>query len=161
MPARAVFILYLSCIVAIFPFLIVNLLLNKSLLASNVRSFVVSSGSMEPVVSKGSIIYTAKKQQYHIGDIITFLVGEETISHRIVGYVRLGTQMYYSTKGDANNVRDFDLVPVQNVYGKIQTAVPLIGFIILLFKTPIGLTIGTVLPTLLFVFAKLPTYSIG
>lgn len=138
----------------IFPFLVVNLVLNKTAVISHTRSFVVSSGSMEPFVSRGSIIYTTQGKMYSIGDVVTFFIGGETISHRIVGVVKLGSQIYYSTKGDANYIRDLDLVPVQNVYGKVITVVPIVGFIILLFKTPIGLSIGTVLPALLFLYAR-------
>jgi signal peptidase I len=151
MPARVVYYSYFAALLFIFPFTVFNLLITKTSLLPGAKSFVVVSGSMEPAIPTGSIIYTLKKPQYHVGDIIAFIHNNQTISHRVVGLRKIGSDTYFSTKGDANKGGDEDLVPLQNIYGKATTMVPLIGRIIMLYKNPIGQVFGIILPIFLFV----------
>ncbi len=147
MPARLSY-LFLFCIsLVVFPFVIFNILLTRTSILPGARSFVISTGSMEPSLPVGSIIYTVSKRQYRVGDIIAFLKNNSTISHRVVG-------TYYITKGDANTDLDQDLILEKNIYGKIVAYVPIIGKIILFYKNPLGIILGTVLPTLLFGFTN-------
>ena len=136
----------------IFPFALFNFILTKTPIFSNIKPFLVVSGSMEPAISTGSIIYTEKQSSYKTGDIITFILNKKIISHRIESIVLVGHTIYYSTRGDANAVADMDLVARDNVYGKIFGAVPMVGSVILAYKTQFGLISGTVLPTLLLLF---------
>lgn len=152
MPARLPY-LFLFCIsLVVFPFVIFNILLTRTSILPGARSFVISTGSMEPSLPVGSIIYTVSKSQYRVGDIIAFLKNNSTISHRIVGTTKVGKDTYYITKGDANTDLDQDLILEKNVYGKIIAYVPIIGKIILFYKNPFGIILGTVLPTLLLYF---------
>jgi signal peptidase len=82
---------------------------------------------MEPKVPTGSIIYTLKEKIYNKGDIIAFVDNNVAVSHRIVGIKELGSEIYYSTKGDANNMEDEDLVSKEAVYGKIIAVIPFVG----------------------------------
>lgn len=158
MPARALYFSFFLLTLFVFPFLVFNLLLTKTSLLPNAKSFVISTGSMEPVIPVGSIIYTLRKSEYKVGEIVAFLKDKGVESHRIVGTTKVGGNNYYMTKGDANTIVDEDLVLESDVYGKIVTFVPNIGKIILFYKNPLGLILGTVLPTLLFLLGRITPF---
>ncbi len=146
MPAQLLYCYYVAVGVFILPFAYINLLILKVPLFSGIKPFVVTSGSMEPAVPTGSIIYTVGEKVYKKGDVIAFSSNKESISHRIVGTAQLGPQVYFSTKGDANTLQDGDLVLPQNVYGKI-----------ILIVSPIMLTLTAILLialTYLFIVRK-------
>lgn len=128
MPAQLyTFVFYFLFLFFILPFTIFNVIVLKTPLLSNIKSFIISSGSMEPKVPTGSIIYTLKEKIYNKGDIIAFVDNNVAVSHRIVGIKELGSEIYYSTKGDANNMEDEDLVSKEAVYGKIIAVIPFVG----------------------------------
>lgn len=113
---------------------------------STFRQFVVVSGSMEPVIPTGSIILAERENSYRIGDIVTFSQnGREYIAHRIVNKIAIGRDTYFSTKGDSNTHADMDLVHESVVYGKILTIVPILGDIVIFYKTPYGMILGSIL----------------
>lgn len=119
MPAQLLYFYYIVVGVFILPFAFINLLILKVPIFSGIKPFVVTTGSMEPVVPTGSIIYTVHNKAYKKGDVIAFSSNNESISHRIVGLSKLGPSTYYSTKGDSNTLLDGDLVLPESVYGKI------------------------------------------
>lgn len=128
MPAQLyTFVFYFLFLFFVLPFTIFNVIVLKTPLLSNINSFIISSGSMEPKVPTGSIIYTLKEKIYNKGDIIAFVDNNVAVSHRIVGIKELGSEIYYSTKGDANNMEDEDLVSKEAVYGKIIAVIPFVG----------------------------------
>jgi signal peptidase len=45
---------------------------------------VVASGSMEPAISAGSIVFVAEEQRYEPGDVATFERRGRVVTHRIV-----------------------------------------------------------------------------
>jgi signal peptidase len=153
MPARVIYYSYFTVLLFIFPFTVFNFLITTTKILPGAKSFVVVSGSMEPLIPTGSIIYTLKKPQYNVGDVVAFSNNKHTISHRITGLRIIGKDVYYSTKGDANKVEDEDLVPLQNIYGKATTVVPVIGRIIMLYKNPLARILGIAAPILLFLLA--------
>lgn len=60
----------------------------------------IMSGSMEPVLRTGGIVFTdTKERRPEIGDIVTYQVGETRVTHRVIRKEHKG----YVTKGDANN----------------------------------------------------------
>ncbi len=159
MTARALYLFLFVIALSVFPFVVFNLLISSTSLLPGAKSFVISTGSMEPVLPVGSIIYTLRQPEYKVGEVIAFLKDSGVVSHRIIGTTIVGGERYYLTKGDANNVVDEDLVQKNSVYGKIVTFVPIVGNIILLYKNPLGIIFGTVLPTLLFLASKISPYS--
>lgn len=160
MTARAFYLFLLGILLIVIPFLVFNILITRTLLLPGAKSFVITSGSMEPVIPEGSIIYTIKQQGYKIGEVITFVKDTTSISHRITNLVKVGSEIYYETKGDANSVADKDLVSSRNVFGKIVSFVPVVGNIFLFYKNPLGLILGTVLPTLLFLAPRILAFKL-
>ena len=69
------------------------------------RVFVVLSGSMEPAIQTGSVIFVNPVSAYHIGNIVTWRPsnGGTPITHRIVREIPGGK---VETRGDANTAED-------------------------------------------------------
>ena len=69
--------------------------------AAGIQPYVVLSGSMEPALQVGSVVWVdVRKTEAGIGDAVTFERDGRTVTHRIVGKTEKG----YLTKGDANRV---------------------------------------------------------
>jgi len=119
-----------------------------------VRALVVQSGSMEPTISTKSIVVTAPVGSYTAGDVVTFKQsGREQVlvTHRVVK-VENGQ---FTTKGDANEGVDSEIVPAQDVVGKVIFSVPFVGSIISFAQTQVGFTILVVIPAVAIVYSEL------
>lgn len=97
--------------------------------AFSYQMFNVISGSMEPAVKVGSLIYVHEGEPERIAekDIIAFYGMPEggIITHRVVeNNVVSGT---FITKGDANDGEDPTPIPYDNYIGKVTLTVPYMG----------------------------------
>lgn len=85
----------------------------------------IMSGSMEPVLRTGGIVFTdTKERRPEIGDIVTYQVGENRVTHRVIRKERKG----YVTKGDANNKEDPTVVTADQIIGKVIFVLPCLGY---------------------------------
>ncbi|MBI2593461.1 signal peptidase I [Candidatus Daviesbacteria bacterium] len=134
----------------LLPLVVVTLITSKVSLGG-VKSFVVLTGSMSPLIPQGSVVYTSKQNEYKKGDIITFEQNGVTVTHRVVNKVTENNSTLYETQGDANTARDSGLVPSANIVGKVELFIPVIGKIIMFLKTLPGFFTLIILPTLIFV----------
>ena len=104
-------------------------------------SYIVASGSMEPAIPTGSVVYSrhVDPADLEAGDIIVFANEarrKEPITHRVVNNNRLtGTLI---TKGDANSHYDVDPVLYSKVLGRVDRYVPYIGYAASMFGTAAG-----------------------
>ena len=93
-------------------------------------TFVVTGGSMEPTIHKGSLVIdepvTADKLR--LGDIITFDHYDQTTTHRIVGIEGSANGAMFSTKGDANQVTDPEPLTFPGRVGLVKLAIPGVGY---------------------------------
>ena len=90
------------------------------------RPLVVLSGSMEPILKVGGILYYQKIniEDYKKGDILAYATENHIISHRIVDITNDG----FITKGDNNKVLD-SKVNLNQVLGKgTNFSIPYIGY---------------------------------
>ena len=110
----------------------------------------VISGSMEPKVSVGDyvIIKKPKKENIQKGTIITFEQDGVLVTHRVESVVSDGV---YSTKGDANNTVDSQLVKFEDILGISVLVVPKFGKLLLWLRTIPGIT-SILVGTVLFIF---------
>ena len=106
-----------------------------------VRAYVVSSGSMSPALSTGSLVFVTSEKAYKPGDVITFkgTSKNEYITHRIVKVEEDSKGIRYVTKGDANEISDIDPVPVDKVVGRVVFNIPRFGYLISFLRTKVGL----------------------
>ncbi|MBR6834535.1 MAG: signal peptidase I [Oscillospiraceae bacterium] len=112
------------------------------------EGYVVVSGSMEPTIPVGSLIYSQQTDPALLktGDVIVFIDearGTTPITHRVVtNDPSTGTTI---TKGDANQSEDINPVTYDNVVGKVAAHVPRIGFTVAMFTTVLGKIIAALL----------------
>ena len=72
-----------------------------------------------------------------VGDIIRFRQDDIYILHRVVDVEASGNDIWFVTRGDANNVDDLPIVAGQ-VEGKLLLTVPKIGWIAIGVRALIG-----------------------
>lgn len=91
------------------------------------RPLVVLTGSMEPTIKTGSVLYykDVPEEELKVGDAITFSVNNQVVSHRIVS-IENGL---YETKGDANASPDAMKISYNNILGKdADISIPYVGY---------------------------------
>lgn len=96
-----------------------------------IRADVVLSGSMEPALRTGSIVFTdTENTAPEPGDIITYRLGNACVTHRVVD--KDGD--YFITKGDANDGEDASPVKQTQIEGIVLFSVPLLGYAAVFFQ---------------------------
>lgn len=91
------------------------------------KPLVVISGSMEPTLKVGSILYYHSQDiiDFNQDDILVYKAKAHIISHRIVSQSETG----FMTKGDANNTIDSNEVLNKQVLGKgTNWCIPYVGY---------------------------------
>lgn len=76
--------------------------------------YEVKTGSMENEIHAGDYILIIKKNNYQVGDIVTFKKEDYYVTHRIIK--KNGKRIV--TKGDANNTPDEE-IKVSSIIGKV------------------------------------------
>lgn len=101
----------------------------------SIKPYVVLSGSMEPSIPTGALVFVDTKFPVDLlkpSDIIAFHLDDNTVvTHRIQDKTSTG----FVTKGDANSTADWNEVPISKVIGKSIFAVPKLGFFLSLTRT--------------------------
>jgi signal peptidase I len=128
------------------PAVVFTLITSKTPIVNGIQSFVVLTGSMNPSIPVGSIIYTIPSSIYKVGDVITFKDNSLTVTHRVVDVTKEG----YKTRGDANTAIDSKVVTKEQIIGKRVFSVQNAGKLILAMKAPQGFIAFLVIPILLF-----------
>lgn len=134
---------------------------------SNFRLLVVQSGSMEPGIKIGSIILVSPldlfpamvspvaEPKYKEGEIISYLSGKETFTHRVVSIEKSNDQFLYLTKGDANRAVDRELVEEKQITGKVFLSLPFLGYLIAFTKTQMGFIALIIIPATIIVYSEI------
>lgn len=137
--------------------LFVLFLVASPLLPTNeyVSTHIVSTGSMEPTIQAGSVVFsTLKTEEINRGDIIVFTSPsnqEITVIHRVKNITEEG----YITKGDNNKSEDKWIVSSSNIKGKVVFDLPYLGYAVDWIKTPIGFVTLLILPALIFLISQI------
>ncbi|WP_238884718.1 signal peptidase I [Clostridium sp. YIM B02551] len=120
----------------------------------NVKFLSVLSDSMTPTFKAYDLIIDIETpiDKLKSGDVITFKKSNTLVTHRIVDVQSNNSEVFYKTKGDANNVEDEKLVNSKDVVGKYKFKLPYMGLIITIFKGPIAL--GVIWILILYVIIK-------
>ena len=106
---------------------------------AGIKTFVVISGSMEPAIPVGSMVYSKEvdPKTLETGDVIVFYSSNDVqggagagdvipVTHRVV--LNDTTNGEITTKGDANEKNDISKVAYLNVEGKVIFHIPQLGY---------------------------------
>jgi len=119
------------------------------------HSFTNKSDSMNPEINRGSITIVKSFVNYQVGEAIAYYAQidgrEEIITHRIMG---IGGNVY-TTKGDANEVVDRELVKPRLVIGKVIVIIPYLGYLITFVKSLLGNWLLIIFPAALIIASEL------
>lgn len=107
------------------------------------KEMAVLSGSMEPTIPVGSIVYVKPLDDATLlepGDICTYTLvdGETMVTHRVVSIDPESQTLI--TKGDANDTED-GAISFGQVFGETQFHLPYLGYIAINAKTPTGILV--------------------
>ena len=123
---------------------------------------VVLSGSMEPELPVGSIVYykSVSEEELQPRDIVVFQTDDQFVSHRIVEINDSGIV----TKGDANENNDPNLVSYSAVRGVLSSVhIAFVGYFVWFINSyllPIVLVIALILVSE-FLFSNTRTFDIN
>jgi len=134
--------------------------------------YIVTSSSMEPTFKVGDMVYVSEVDPNNIqeGDIITFKIEEDgaTITHRCIEVVKDRNELYFRTKGDANEEQDRFIVHDDEVIGKINNnkilgqtfynKIPRLGYLSQFAHTFLGFITLIIVPGMALI--SMETYNI-
>ena len=97
----------------------------------------VTSGSMEPTLPVGSVIYVEPVQPETVqaGDIIAFYVDATVVTHRVVE--NRFVEGEFVTKGDANELEDFNNPRYSDLVGVVKYHFPYLGNFLMIYSHPV------------------------
>ena len=129
----------------------------------NIEIKIVKSGSMEPAIMTGSLVIikpntSSYGAQYSVGEVITFgpdNAKEIPTTHRVFDVSKVDGAYEYKTKGDANEEEDANLVPANEIIGKVVFSAPYVGYILDFAKQPIGFALLIGFPAAVIIFDEL------
>ena len=103
-----------------------------------IRVYDVVSGSMEPTIPVGSMIFVKPVDGDEImdGDVIAFYSNGVVVTHRVMENRRLEKQ--FITKGDANEQVDMNWIDYEELLGRVDRHIPMMGEFTAHLTTPLG-----------------------
>lgn len=123
-----------------------------------VTPLVVLSGSMSGTqaghIETGDLIFVgpADPDQLTVGDVIAYMSGGGTVTHRITAIsTNADGALQFTTKGDANNTEDTDPVTEDQLVGVYLGRLPKVGDFALFLQQPLGMLLFIGVPLLAFI----------
>ncbi len=115
-----------STVLLIF-LVLVTLLLHGTKLFG-IKPYAVLSGSMEPKIHTGSLVYVKSVDPKDVkkGDVITFNLANTTVTHRVFSVDK--QKFRFITKGDANKNTD-PPISYASLIGKVCFTIPYFGYV--------------------------------
>ena len=94
----------------------------------------VTSGSMEPALPVGSVIYVQRVAPETVkeGEIIAYYVDGTVITHRVVE--NRFVEGEFVTKGDANDMEDFSNTHYSDLVGIVKYHIPVLGDYLMVYS---------------------------
>lgn len=125
-------------------------------------SFIVTSGSMEPEILTGSIIYVKNTDPsaIQVNDTITFQSDDHFTTHKVIERQE-GVRGYsYRTKGVANEKPDPGWITEDQLVGKVVFSVPYLGYLVNWAGTFYGLVFLVIIPAAIILAYEFKTILI-
>lgn len=156
--SSAIFVVLMLLIILIIFYIVrVNFLASNDKLGEvRVNFYTILTQSMYPTIKAGDIVITYKNDndKYDDGDVITFVSDQNggiTVTHRVNEVFNVNNTYSYKTKGDNNNAADNEVIPGDNVLGKVILKVPKAGYIQQFLVSKTGWIAAVILPCLAIV----------
>jgi signal peptidase len=115
----------------------------------------VMSGSMEPAMKPGGMVVckSTPVDQVSIGDIIGLASEGKEITHRVIDISEKDGQLWFQTKGDANDSPDADPVsPNGPTVERVVYHIPYLGFVAVFMKSRLAFLLFICIPALALLF---------
>ncbi|ETI70139.1 signal peptidase I [Neobacillus vireti] len=116
------------------------------------KVMTVLSGSMEPLLKPGDIVVARPidLEKVKVNDVITFRNNQHTlVTHRIIDLVTNDGEVFFQTKGDANNVEDEGLISSEQLEGSLFFYIPKAGYIANFLQSSMGIILLVTVPLLI------------
>ncbi|MBE6541314.1 MAG: signal peptidase I [Ruminococcaceae bacterium] len=126
---------------------------------AGLSAYTVLSGSMEPEIMTGSLIYVRPVDTSSIvtGDIITFMLDENTVAtHRVIDVLADDGTLRFVTQGDTNPTPDANPVHYKNVIGTPVFEIPLLGYAASFISNPPGVYVTAIILAAIIIVIFLP-----
>lgn len=125
---------------------------------------VVRSGSMEPAVPLGSLVWLQPQSTYSVGDVIAFTHPDSNNNHTVVLH-RIVTKAEsssttYQTKGDANASIDAVSIVESDIYGAMKYQVTFIGYFVTWLQSEVGVLITIIFPIILVISHQIRSFLV-
>lgn len=151
---NAVFYLLLLAMAVLLFFLFQSRLAGGAPQIFGHQVYIVYGGSMSPTFEAGSVVIVqpVDPADIKVGDIITF--GEEGsvyTTHRVTQVHDSGSNLSFTTRGDANEVEDPGVVAADEVRGRVVAAVPYLGYMLDFVRSKNGLLFLIIIPGLVII----------
>lgn len=124
--------------------------------------YEVLSGSMEPGIHTGSVIFDkpgVDAKSLKAGDVITFKAADDPktlITHRIIEVEIQDGAPAFRTKGDANNAPDSGFVRASNVVAQYSNiTIPYLGYYLNFMKSKMGIILLVIVPGALLILVTM------
>lgn len=124
------------------------------------KPLIVLSGSMTPIMLPGDVIIvkSVDPNELEVGDIVAFQPPgsrpNTLVTHRVVS-LEEGKELFFQTKGDANNEKDAFKVPVSKAVGKLIFVIPFAGYLSELSKNKNIFLLMIILPACLLLLDEI------
>lgn len=143
-------------------FLIIGLLVGITLLPiKNIyKIYTVMTGSMGETIPTGSVVVVKPQSEYNINDIITYTSSfknkkNDSITHRIIDKYEQNGKTAFTTKGDANEDPDLEVIYENKIVGKVIFNIAYLGYLVGFIKTPVGLFIVIIVPAFVIIYEEI------
>lgn len=96
------------------------------------QSIAIASGSMRPTFNRGDVVIVKKindnYENINIGDVIAYNYENKLVVHRVVKIINIDEELYFYTKGDANEEMDNYKITTDMILGTTNVYIPFIGY---------------------------------
>lgn len=108
---------------------------NRLVMPFNKTIAYVTTGSMLPTIKGSDLIVIEKTNDYEVDDIVVYQDGNLIVVHRIISIE--GEKVI--TAGDGNDGSLDDPINMNMIQGEVIKIIPVLGFILKLLKSPVGI----------------------
>lgn len=140
---------------------VVGVIIGVSLLPikGNYKIYAVKSGSMQPAIKTGALVFVRPVSEYKEGDIVTFYdpssnKKSDVITHRILKVEDKNEVRTFKTKGDANEGADSSSITQSAIIGKKFLNISYLGYLLGYIKTLPGLILIVIIPAMIIIYEE-------